>query len=179
MKLLIVTPLYPPDIGNPAPHIKELTKRLAVKHQITVISYQKFPEKIPGVTFISINKQQPLPLRLISFTLKLRQAIQDADVAYVENGASVELPLGIITPFLRKPFIIHVGDNIAHSKMQKNSIIKFIINFMRSRAISIITQSPNVRPEILPYMPHPTEEIKKYEESWEMHMDILKKYIFP
>lgn len=53
MKLLIATPLYPPDIGGPAPYAKELHDRLAAAgHTVTLVSFSDVRSLPPGVRHI-------------------------------------------------------------------------------------------------------------------------------
>ncbi len=175
MRIIITTPIYPPEIGGPAIYIKELTKRLAGEHELTVIMYGRLPEKISGVSFICINKNRLLPLRLLSFFYSLLRASKDADLIYSENGASVELPVGLIFLLRRKSFIFHIGDPVADEKIKKNKISKYINNFISNHAKFVIKEISLKLPEILPFDEKPEKEIKLYENSWNMHLKMLKE----
>ncbi len=174
MKIVIATPLYPPEIAEPAPYVKELARRLAKNHQVTVIIFGHLPEKIPGVSFICINKLHPLPMRLLCFSFALWKAALNADVIYAENGASVELPAGFVTFFTRRPLIIHIGDPIACKKAEKKLLLKYIKRFALKCARQTINNTPLPRPEILPFMPNPQSELGAYNKSWNAHINILE-----
>jgi hypothetical protein len=174
MKIVITTPLYPPEIAEPAPYIKELTKRLAKKHQIILVIYGHLPEKVPGVSFICIDKRWPLPLRLLYFTFSLWKAVRKADILLAENGPSVEIPAGIVALFTSRPLIIHIGDSNAREKAKENTLLKYVECFAAGRARRIIDKNPLPRPEILPFNPRPQEEINAYEKSWGTHINELE-----
>ncbi len=174
MKIVIATPLYPPEIAEPAPYIKELAKRLAELHEVTIVAYARLPEKVPGVSIVVIDKRRPLPLRLLSYMQALWQAAKHADVVYVENGASVELPAGLISFFRKRLLIVHIGDRTAHERARTHVLLRNIERFTLARAARVIREMPATRPEILPFEPFPTEQFTAYEKSWEAHLRILQ-----
>lgn len=174
MKIVIATPLYPPEIAEPAPYVKELAKRLLKNHQVTIVIYGRLPEKVPGVSFVCVDKRQPLFLRLLHFTFALWKAALNADILYVENGASVELPAGIVALFTRRPLIIHIGDKIADKKAKENLPLKIINRFVSRRARQIVDETPAPHPEILPFTQTPQAEFDEYEKFWSAHINALE-----
>ena len=174
MRIVLVTPLYPPDVAYPAPYIKELATRLsALHHQITVVTYADIPEEIPGIHILSVSKHQPLLYRIIAYTKLLSSATKDADIIYAENGASVELPLVLTSFNSRVPRIVHLSDIHSHTRATKNILYGLIERLALSRAKKIITDSPKEKPEILPFSPFPTEAMESYETSWTAHIKML------
>ncbi len=173
MKIVLASPLYPPDIGEPAPYVKELAKRLKDKYSVTIVAYGHLPEKISGVKIISINKHYPLPLRLIFYTFALLGASLRADVIYAQNGASVELPLGIVSILTHKPIMVRIGDKLADKKAGSEKLFGRVREFAQKRAKIVINDGPKERPEILPLEKKPVEEIAAYEESWKTHLNKL------
>lgn len=175
MKIILATPLYPPDTAETAVYVKELAKRLNGQHEVTIVTYGQIPEKVGGVHIVSINKKYPLPIRLILYTLALWKAVQKAEIIYAQNGPSTELPVGALSLIIRKPLIFHIIDKTSHQKASKNRLLNRIENFVFKKAKKIITDTPFPRPEILPFEARPEEEILKYEESWEKHINELNK----
>jgi len=174
MRILIATPLYPPDCGGAALYTKELAKRLSESHTVRVLHYGHLPEKIEGVKTFSVSKRYPLFLRLPSFFFFLLKEIRHADVLIAENGPSVELPVLFLSHLTSKPIIFHIGDRDAHEYAQKKGgLRKRIEERAFSRAKTTLPQTPISRPEILPFRPHPTEKMTKYEESWKTHLTRL------
>lgn len=175
MRIVLATPLYPPEIAEPAPYIKELAKRLAESHDVVIVAYTRLPEKVPGVKIIAIDKRRPLLLRLFAYFRALRRAAKRADVIYAENGAAIELPAGLVSLFGKRPLILHIGDPAAHERARTNFGLRSIERFVRSRAREIIADSPLPKPEILPLEPSPVDELAAFERSWSAHLEKLEE----
>lgn len=175
MRIVIATPLYPPEIAEPAPYIKELAKRLARSHDVAIVAYTRLPEKVPGVKIIAIDKRRPLLLRLFAYFRALRHAAKRADVIYAENGAAIELPAGLVSLFGKQSLVMHIGDSAAHERAQTNFKLRSIERFAHSRAREIIADSPLPKPEILPLEPSPVDKLAAYERSWSAHLDKLEE----
>lgn len=175
MRIAIATPLYPPDIAEPAPYVKELATRLSQKHEITIVTYGRFPEEIPGVRIVAVSKQRPLPIRLALYTLALLAAARKTDVIYALNGPSVELPASIASFITRTTLLAFLGDASAHARAQNKSALKNIENVFLRRAHSTVYEAPLPRPEILPFSPYPTNELEAFNRSWDTHLNALEK----
>lgn len=193
MKILIATPLYPPDIAEPAPYVKELATRLKDEHSVTILAYNHIPEEIPGVRIVVVEKNQPLVIRLFHYIYSLYKEAKVSDCIYVQNGPSTEFPLILVTPFVHAPFVLRLGDETAlsyaardrfHAKLLKWAmrISHIVITHRESSVHNELLASPmpekNVhdikrphpRPEILPFREFPTDTMEAYEASWETHV---------
>lgn len=174
MKLVLATPLYPPDVAEPAPYVKELAARLQETDDVTVIAYGHLPETVTGVRIVTVSKRRPLPIRLIAFTFALLRAARKADILYVQNGPSVELPAALVSLFARAPLIVRIGDKPAHERAKRRPLLGAIERFARKRAREVVTDSPLPRPEILPFAPRPAAAFDAFERSWKGHADALR-----
>lgn len=177
MKIVLATPLYPPDIAEPAPYVKELAKRLSKEHEVTVVTYGSHPEMIEHVRVVSTDKHRPLYLRLVTYFFSLWSTAAGADVLMVENGASVELPAGILARLSRTRLVLHRGDASAHARASKSRVLTWIEHFVEKKAYAIVENRPLPSPEILPFAPKPVEALAAYEASWENHLTLLNKTI--
>jgi len=179
MKIIIATPLYPPDTAEPAPYVKELAQRLSKDHTITIATYACLPEKIPGVTFVCTSKRISKLTRLIAYTRILIQTSWKADVLYVQNGASTELPAVISTLLTRTPLIFQISDERYKQRVETSFFLSLIEKCIITVARTVITQKemphPLPRPEILPFEPYPTERLAAYNASWDMHINQLQR----
>lgn len=111
MKIVLATPLYPPEIGGPATYTKELAERLRDEHEIIIVAYATTSEKIEGAELVTISKQRPLPIRLIKFTWELWRASRTADIIYVQNAVAAGLPAALVGLLTGTPVILKfVGD---------------------------------------------------------------------
>lgn len=173
MKIVLATPLYPPEIAAPAPYVKELAKRLSKLHAVTLVAYARLPEQVPSVSVCAVDKRQPRVVRILSFTRALRNTATEADAVYAVNGASVELPLILLylNPFLRMPPLFFcIADPKAEGMLRRSPILWCLAHTVRLLSRDTITALPLPRPEILSFAPEPTEELAEYERSWKEHL---------
>ncbi len=194
MRILLVTPLYPPDIAPPAPYVKELASRIKENHEVTVLSYNYIPEEMDGVFCRTIQKHLPLSIRLMRFAWTLWKDSRSADIVYVQNGPSTELPSLLVALFARRPYILHLGDETALRQASEHFLFRMLLKSAIHHAESVVIHSktsaytapfqshlrkfidldrPLARPEILPFAPHPTEAFIAYESSWQLHIQSL------
>jgi len=173
MKIVLATPLYPPEVADEASYVKELAKRLLTTNEVTVAAYAHLPEAIPGVSVIAVDKQQQFLLRLASYARTLLRVVREADVLYVVNGASVELPAALVATVTRVPLVLCIADQSAHERTRSNLLLRTIERLVSLQAKRIITDLPLQRPEIMPLLPYPTEAMAAYEASWSAHIRLL------
>jgi len=120
MKLVIATPLYPPEIGGPATYAKLLEEGL--------------PEKGIDVELVKFSAVRHLPkiIRHFVYFLRVRRALARADVALALDGVSVGLPTYIASWILRKPFVVKiVGDYAWEQGQQRFGITASLDEFVR------------------------------------------------
>src|SRR3990167_4165522 len=99
MKILIATPLYPPEPGGPATYSKLLEDGLP-KLGIDVVLV-KFGD-IRGLAKV---------FRHIAYFARVRKAAHDVDLIYALDPVSVGLPSLLAAWVARKPFMVKVvGD---------------------------------------------------------------------
>lgn len=91
MRLVITTPLYPPDTGELGGYVKELAKRLCEHHTVRIVAYGSLPEKVEGVGIVTVQKHTPLFWRTVSFFITLWKSSAESDMIYICDGASVGL----------------------------------------------------------------------------------------
>lgn len=176
MKIAIATPLYPPDVAEPGPYCKELARRLAATHTVTVLTYGAIPEKVPGVCVTVVSKQLPIPLRLFTFTRKLWEIARTHDVLIIENGPSVEVPGFVVRALYNVPLLIHLGDPRAQKRTSHSAALSYIQKKLVMSGF-LMPDSPSPRPEIFPLELYPTSAVASYEKSWDYHMLTLNTHL--
>lgn len=167
MKILIATPLYPPEVAAAAAYAKELAARLAQKHEVTVVAYTHLPEPVEGVRVIAVDKRQPRFERLRIFRRALARAAKNVDAVLAINGASVALPV-LLTRLPR--VVCCIADKAAHARGGLIEHLAFL------RASVIVHEIPEPKPEILPadLAPYPAEALAAWEASWQKHLHTLE-----
>ncbi len=108
MKIVIVTPLYPPDIGRPSEYVKGLAERAKGSFDVTVMTYGSIPEEVPGVRISAAHKDWPIPLRMVEFTFRLWKETHQANALWVCDGASIGLPSVIVGKLRGIPILRYV-----------------------------------------------------------------------
>jgi glycosyltransferase involved in cell wall biosynthesis len=133
MKIIIATPIYPPEIGGPATYTKELCERLHDEHEITVVAYTDVREPFKGTTLVPVSKQRPLLTRLIKYFLAVYRASKDADLIYVQNAMAAGLPVALVSILRHKPFVLKfVGDEAWERATQHRLTEKRLEDFLSS-----------------------------------------------
>jgi len=131
VKIILATPVYPPEIGGPATYTKEIAQRLRDQHEIVIVAYASTSEIIPGTTLFIASKQRPLPLRLLKFTLDLFRASRGADVIYVQNAMAAGLPAALVSMIRGIPLVLKfVGDEAWERASQERQTEKRLEEFL-------------------------------------------------
>lgn len=111
MKLVIATPLYPPEIGGPATYAKLLEEGLP-KQGISV-----------EVVKFSDVRRLPNAIRHIAYCQKILNRARNADAILALDALSVGWPVYFANLFLRKPFFVKiVGDHVWEQGAQRFGI---------------------------------------------------------
>ena len=118
MRILIVSNLFPPDIGGPATYVPKIAAELAARgHEIAVVGGAP-PEYRPGddapraYPVHRISRGLPLPRRLAVALATLVRAALKTDALYVQGLAGPEMVAVAVGRLLGKPVALKiVGDN--------------------------------------------------------------------
>lgn len=182
MKILIATPLYPPDIAPSALYTKELARRLSERHTVTLLVYGNIPESLPHVRIITIEKSAKLFVRITRFFFALLRESWRTDVLILENGPSVEVPFVLARPLLWKNTILEMSDTVAQSHASSSLLYRTLQAIATFFAHTTHTSGatftfPKHQPEIHPFKPYPEKEFSEYEASWGAHLAILESHM--
>jgi len=124
MKIVLATPLYPPDIGGPATYAK--------------ILFEKLPERGIEVTLVKFSEMRRLPkgIRHLAYGWRVWRALADADLALALDPVSVGLPVCIAAWLARKPFVVKiVGDYAWEQGRQRFGIAATLDAFVQEQHV--------------------------------------------
>ena len=124
MKLLIATPLYPPDIGGPATYAKILGDELP-----------KYGLSVRVVSFGEV-RHFPKGLSHLIYTFRLFRALSDADVLLALDPVSVGLPAVFATALRRKKLVVKIVGDYAWEQGQQRFGVKVFLD-------EFVTMTPN------------------------------------
>lgn len=188
MKIVLATPIYPPEIGGPATYTKELCERIHQNHNVTVVAFTDSKEVFPGTQLLVVSKNQPLPIRLIKYFFAVWKASRGADIIYVQNAMASGLPVALVSMLRHIPFVLKfVGDEAWERATQLRLTAKKLEDFLRQpggnlrirlmmliqrfvlrRANVVTTPSAYLREEIIKaYGVRPDRAITNYNASEE------------
>jgi glycosyltransferase involved in cell wall biosynthesis len=126
MKLLIATPLYPPDSGGPATYSKLLEENLP-KHDIEValINFGNF-------------RHYPKPFSSALFFFRIWKAAYSAELLLSLDPFSVGLPVFVASRMTAKPYILKiVGDHAWEQGRQRFGITATLDEFVHTRTMPL------------------------------------------
>lgn len=111
MKIVLATPIFPPESGGPGTYTCVIAERLSRAHNVVVVTYSDNPTPLPFARVVAIHKSQRVISRLWKYTFALIHELRDADVVYAQNAVASGFPAVIAGMLRRKPVIIKmVGD---------------------------------------------------------------------
>ena len=119
MRVLITSPVFPPDLGGPAVYVPSLARFLLERgHEVKVVAFCSEPEP-EGFPFpIRTVSRGPLPVRYLKAFFAVLKEAKDVDVVYVQEHLAL---LHVLAARLRrKPAVIRImvdgSWEIAHRK---------------------------------------------------------------
>lgn len=131
MKILLATPIYPPEIGGPATYTKELSAHLGAEHEITIITYTDEGPILPRTRLVTVSKKHPLLLRLAIYTWRTWKVSRDIDVIYVQNAMASGLPVALVSMMCGIPFVLKfVGDEAWERATGRRETTKRLEDFL-------------------------------------------------
>ena len=119
MKIIIATPLFPPEIEDIAIYTKNLAEHLKEKYQVQILAYAGQVEDISGVEIFTVNKRQPLFLRILKYFIQLYKLAKKADLIYVQNSASTILPFMLVKKLVKKPVVLNFIEDEAWKRARQ------------------------------------------------------------
>jgi glycosyltransferase involved in cell wall biosynthesis len=131
LRVVLLSGIYPPDIGGPATHVVDLARELSERgHRTTVISLCDGPRtlRLPGL--IRFPRRWPWPLRSAAVAGWLALRREDYDVVYA-TGLQPEGVLG--ARLARRPVVVKiVGDPAWERGRRLGLTTQEFVDFQRS-----------------------------------------------
>lgn len=171
MKILILSPLFPPDVGDPAEYVKELASRLPAA-DTTLLVYGYLPETVTGTPVKAIDKRNRLFFRLAHFTFELLKASKNTELIIVNNAPSTELPALIVSLFRPQPMLLCISDSIAANASGRGiyGLVHILLKRRCKKIISLPTDHIYQRAELLPFATFDTTREAARQAWWQKHL---------
>ena len=126
MKIVVATPLYPPEIGGPSTYAKLLAEGL--------------PARGVEVTLVKFGAVRHLPklVRHLAYFARVRRALKRADLVLALDPVSVGLPACLAARSLQKPLVVKVvGDYAWEQGRQRFGVEQVLDEFVRTKQASL------------------------------------------
>lgn len=124
MKIVIATPLYPPEIGGPATYAVLLKDGLPAKDvDVELVKFSEF-------------RRMPKVIRHYAYYRRLLKVARSADVILALDPVSVGLPAMYAAKKLKKPFVVKVvGDYAWEQGQQRFGITQNLDEFVNTKNV--------------------------------------------
>lgn len=177
IKILILTGIFPPDIGGPATYVHNLSIDLQKKgHEVFIITYGKTKTNYSNVHVVS--RSLPFPIRLFMYTLHAIIKGMKYDVIYAQGPISSGIPALITKKILKKPFAIKiVGDFIWETAIAKKLINHSIDEFQNKKysfKIELLRKIQSFVVKNADIVIVPSNYLKKIVNGWRVPDDKIK-----
>jgi len=180
MKIIVTTPLYPPEIAEPGPYTKEVSSKLKDKLELVVLTYANFTDNDQSPKIISVPKNLSTPIRLLKYFLKLLQISKNTELIYSQSGVAASFSSVLAGLINKKPVIFRYSEDEAWerskrlgltdksledflstpSKNIKIQLIKFLQTFVLKKSKIIISPSNYFKKLLTDFYLIPEEKIK-------------------
>lgn len=146
MKICIVTPIFPPEIGGPAIYSYELARRLKDRHSVRIITWTDSPAHPEGVEVFRIpfGIFEPVrgnfPYRVLRFLngwknlfLYLARNRKHFDLMFVQCPDKLGFASVLFAKILKKPVVLKfVGDIAWEAAFNRGKTTKLLDEFLES-----------------------------------------------
>jgi len=135
MRVVIATPLYPPEIGGPATYAKLLSEGLPK------LGRSDLPKIEVEVVKFSDVRHLPKIFRHLAYFWRVRVAAKGADVVLALDPVSTGLPALLAARCMKKPFVVKiVGDYAWEQGKQRFGITQNLDEFVKEKSVPFLVR---------------------------------------
>src|SRR3989338_9996111 len=152
-RILIVTGIFPPDIGGPASYARTLAQRLSKEHWIKIITYSSVrkydQDKSYPFQVKRVWKKTPWFLRHAIYAMKVFCACKNSDTIYSLSTLNGAIPSLAGARFFKKKFYLRIaGDYAWQVAIEKNKSSFLIDDFQKSKKTGWIGFLHNIQVQV-------------------------------
>lgn len=130
-KVLIVSSIFPPEIGGPASYIPEVITRLGRKFDFSVVTFTPNPDRAVCPHVVSISQAGGTLARQWRLFRVVWKKAREADTVFCQDPLVVGLTAGIAGKLLEKKLVIKfVGDPAWEAAYGAGRTKKFLDDFL-------------------------------------------------
>lgn len=134
MKILVATPIFPPDDGGPATYTKEVSERLTKRgHTISVVTFSDAPreDSFSGVRVRALSRKNSFLKRNFLFFYEVFKTSPAFDLVYIHEPSIIGLAASLAAKMRRKKTLLKfVGDRAWESAFAESKTKKLLDDFL-------------------------------------------------
>jgi glycosyltransferase involved in cell wall biosynthesis len=138
MRILLITGIWPPDVGGPATHGPELARFLAARgHEVTALTMADGPPTERPCRVVTVDRGRPFAVRYPSLALRAAALARRADVVY----ASATYAAASAAAFAaRRPLVVKLVSDPAFERARRYGLFtRSLEDFQRAGGIGLVT----------------------------------------
>lgn len=128
MKILLTTPIFPPEIGGPATYTCEISRRLLERgHDIRVVTFADTKPKVQGVKVIPVRLNYRVLgtlRRQLRLFFTILRAARGMDLIYAQGAVVVGFCSLIVGKLTGKPIVVKFVGDVAWEQAVNNGETK-------------------------------------------------------
>jgi len=137
MRILLTTPIFPPEIGGPATYTVEVSRRLQEKgHKIRIVAFTDEQPQVEKLKVIPVRIRYPILgtfLRQIKLFSTLLSATKDMDLLYLQDPMVVGVASLLTGKLVGKPLVLKfVGDSVWEEEYSRRRTNQNLDDFLSS-----------------------------------------------
>jgi glycosyltransferase involved in cell wall biosynthesis len=145
MKILITTPIFPPEIGGPATYSLEVSRRLKARgHTVRIVTFADFSPDVEDLEIVAVRMSYPVLgslLRQSRLFATMLRATRNMELIYAQGPVVVGLCSLIVGKLMRKPVVVKfVGDVAWEGAMNRGETAKLLEDFLGQPDGSLYTR---------------------------------------
>jgi len=172
MRILVVSGIWPPDVGGPATHAPEAARHLVERgHSVEVVVTADAAPAETGYPITWISRRLPIGLRHLSVAARIRERARRADVVYT-TGMFSRSALGAVAA--RRPFVVKLTGDPAFERARWRGIVEGDVEAFRLRGGYRVAFLRRVRDASLRRAAHvvcPSDYLRRLAVSWGVEPD--------
>jgi glycosyltransferase involved in cell wall biosynthesis len=189
MKIVLVAPLFYPDVGGPATHVRKIADFISQKgHQVIVIAYgENVSDQSLGYRVVRVSRTYPSPVRWGAYLLHVLRHVFGADLVYTFDLTAAGLPAALSATLLRKPFFIRIGGDPIWERVVEHHKRFIPLNAYYAQGLHLV-DAP-VLYQLIRWVVGRADRIITYNQSFQdfycqyfgadrAHMSIIKNPVF-
>jgi len=136
VKVLIVSGIWPPDVGGPATHAPQVAAYLVGRgHTVEVLTTADGSPRAESYPVLTVSRSLPTPLRHARVSAEVARLARRADVVY---AASMVTRTAVGTAIARTPLVVKLSGDVAYERaLRRGSYSGSLAEFQHASGVRL------------------------------------------